>query len=264
MSPVNPVLTGIWRGLLVPDAGAAHRAYFGCLVLQAAALVIWWPKSSLTDALATEQGPQPLLAVIVALGLTTAYYSMRAGAEEFLLPGQQSLREWVISTPLTIGRILRGSVLGQLLHTFWLLTFSLPLICVAFAVSGGEWEALALSLGTVVAQAMVFWLLGAVIYLRMGQHGDATFFTIRALLAVVYALTAWRVPAASHVMVSIDNLGTGTYAVGDVAALPVLRVFILVHAVTIVALASVHYAQLRRYRQSGPGMKSAGKVPRRG
>ncbi|MDH3716312.1 MAG: hypothetical protein OET44_20995, partial [Gammaproteobacteria bacterium] len=182
-----------------------------------------------------------------------------SGAEEFLLPGQQSVREWVLSTPLSIGRILRGSVLGHLAHTFYLLMFSLPLICVAFSVGGIEWRILALSLCTVVFQAMFFWLAGANVYLRMGHRGDATFFGIRTLLVVVYAVTAWLLPAASHVMVSIDSLGTGTYAIGDFMALHAYQVFLLIHLVTIVVLVSALYSQLRRYRAAGPALKSSGK-----
>jgi hypothetical protein len=264
MLQANPVFTGIRRGLLVPEAGTAQRTYFACLVLQAAALAIWWPKSSLADVLAAEQGPQPLLAVIVALGLTTAYYSIRAGAEEFLLPGQQSLHEWVSGTPLSIGRILRGSVLGHLAHTLYLLMFSLPLICVAFTVGGGEWATLVLSLCTVVVQAMFFWLAGAAVYLRVGHRGDAAFFAIRTLLVVVYAVAAWLAPAASHVMVSLDSLGTGTYAIGDFAAQPALQIFLLIHAVTIAVLVGVLYALLRRHRIAGAKLQSGGKVKDRG
>ena len=251
MWQANPVFTGVWRGLLAPEAGTAQRSYFGCLLVQAAALALWWPKSSLVDALASEQAPEPLLAAVVALGLTTAYYSLRAGAEEFLLSGQQSLREWALSTPLSVGRIVRGGLFGHLMHTLYLLVFSFPLLCVAFTEGGGEWSALAQSLCTVVFQALFFWLAGAVVYLWIGQHGHATYLAIRLLLVSVYLLTALRLPATSQPMVSVASLGADTYTISFGVASPPYQVFLLVHAVMIAILVIVLYAQLQRWRKLG-------------
>lgn len=258
MRRVNPLVTDVWRGLVGPEAGVAQRTYFGCLVLQAGALALWWPKHSLGHALMSEQGPQPLLAVVAVLGLTTAYYSLRAGAEEFLLPGQQSLREWALGTTLPIGRILGGSLLGHLLQTLLLVTLSLPLLAIAYTVGGGRVDALALGVCTVVVQALYYWLAGAVIYLAIGERAQLAFMTGRTLLFASYVLSAWRLAGASHLMVSIELLGTAGYRVDAVAGLPGYRQFLLVHGALTVLLAGVLYLQLRRVRRRAAPVPAEG------
>ncbi len=258
MLRVNPLITGIWRGLVAPEVGAAQRTYFGCLALQAAALVLWWPKHSLGHALSSEQGPQPLLAVIAVLGLTTAYYSLRAGAEEILLPGQQSLREWALGTRLPIGRILGGSLLGHLMQTLFLITLSLPLIAIAYTVGGGRGDALALAMCTVLIQALFFWVAGAVLYLGIGERAQLAFIAGRALLCAGYVLTAWRLAGASHLMVSIELLGTGGYRIDAVAGIAGYHQFLLLHTALIVLLGIVLYLQLRRFRRRSTPARSPG------
>ncbi len=243
MFQTNPVFTGIARGLFQP--GAAQLAYLNCLMLQATALVIWWPNSNLALALAKEQGPQPLIATVGALGLSVAYYSIRAGAEEFLLSGQQSLREWVVGTPLSIRRILSGSLLGHLLQTLHLLVLSAPLLCLAYSVGGGEWDTLAWSLATVVFQATLYWLVGAVVYIAMGQHGQTTFVTLRAIVVAGYLSTAALAPAVSQLMVSIELLDNEV----STPTAPGHRMFLLVYAGLIAILVIRLYAQLWHYRR---------------
>ena len=109
---VNPVLLDLCRGLLVPVAGPAQRVYFGCLVFQALALILWWPKHSLEHALTVGQGPQPLLAVMAAIGVSTAYYCLRHGAEEFLVEPQDVNRvthEEAANDPMVWSALSLGS-----------------------------------------------------------------------------------------------------------------------------------------------------------
>lgn len=248
MLRANPVFTGIWRGLFAPGIGEAQRTYFACLLIQAAALALWWPKSSLIEALVREQGPEPLLATMVALGLTTAYYSLRAGAEEFLLAGQQSLREWTLSTPLSIGRIVGGSLLGHAVQTMLLLLFSLPLLAIAYSHGGSAWTPVGQILATVVVQAMLFYLIGATLYLRIGHHGRITYLVIRLVLAGTYVLTALYVPILSHLLIAVDALGSARFSVSFGVTFAPYQGFLGVHAVLIAALTAVLWAQLHRFR----------------
>ncbi len=243
MFQTNAVFTGVRRGLLRP--GAAQLAYLNCLMLQAIALFIWWSNGSLAVALAKGQGPKPLLATVVALGLSVAYYSIRAGAEEFLLTGQQSLREWVVGTHLSIRRIVSGSLLGHLLQTLHLLVLSSPLLCLAYSVGGGEWNTLAWSLSTVVFQATFYWLVGAVVYMAMGQHGQTTFVTVRAIVVAGYLAPVMLAPATSHLVVSAELLGNEA----TVRTSPGHLEFLLVYAGLIAILVITLYALLWRYRR---------------
>ena len=90
MSQFNPLFKEILRGLARPCP--AHLAYLNYLLIQAVVLVLWWPKHTVFEMLESEKGPATLLALVMAVGMTVAYYSLRAGAEEILLPGQHSLR----------------------------------------------------------------------------------------------------------------------------------------------------------------------------
>ena len=83
----NPLVVEAWRGLAT--YGRAQRAYVGYLTVQAAVLVLWWPKSTMVLALASHHRPEPLLAVVIALGVTVAYHAMRTGAEVLRLTPAQ-------------------------------------------------------------------------------------------------------------------------------------------------------------------------------
>ena len=133
------------------------------------------------------------------MGVTMAYFALRAGAEEILLPGQHGLRDWALATPLGLGRILRGYVLGQLVHSLHLLALSSPLLLMAFTVSGGEWGALGWCMAAALVQALFYRLCGAITHLTIGQHRAESYFTVRAILLVVYVPVGWFVPQVSHV-----------------------------------------------------------------
>ena len=135
----NPLVTEVLVGLT--RQGQAQLDALGLLLVQAVVLFLWWPKDGLAQMLESQHGPHTLTAVVMALGATTAYFALRAGAEEIVLPGQHGLRDWALATPLGLGQILRGYVVGQLVHSLHLLALSSPLLLMAFTVSGGEWDA---------------------------------------------------------------------------------------------------------------------------
>ena len=191
-----------------------------------------------------------MLAVTVAIGLTVAYYSIRAGAEEFLLNGQQSLREWVVGTHLSIRQILCGSLMGHGMQTLHHLVLSSPLLCIAYAVGGGSWELLALCLGLIVLQAFVFWLIGALTYLLIGHEGQSTFVTLRVLVAGICVGSAIFVPWASHFRVSVHLLEPDIITSLSTKPLEPHLAFVLVHAVLCVVLSVLVAALLARYRRN--------------
>jgi hypothetical protein len=181
-----------------------------------------------------------------------AYYALRVGAEEILLPGQHSLREWALATPLKLGRILRGYVTGHLLQMFLAVTLSGPLLLTAFSVSGGEWLALLWSLVAVVFQATFYRLAAAVVYLAMGHFGTTTFFSLRASLLAGYVLALALLPAASHVALTLSLLGGGRGPIslrGAGAPMTNCVAFLFVYTLLSAGLTGVLYWQLRRQRQ---------------
>lgn len=248
---INPVLVGVTRGVLRP--GATQFAYLNCLLLQAAALFIWWPKNELGQSLASEQGPQPLLAVLVALGLSLAYYSLRAGAEEFLLEGQQSLHEWTAGTALAPGRVLRGAVCGHWLQVLYALLLSAPLIGLAFTVGSGTWTAVSLSVAAIFVQTTFYWLAGVLVYLGIGQHGQATFFTLRVLLLGGYVVGLATAPSLSHLMISAELLGNDSLAVETYLGITGYVEFLLFYAVAAAILSVAVQLALRRLRKKADG-----------
>jgi len=198
---VTEVLVGLTRG------GKAQLAYLGLLVLQAVVLFLWWPKFGVAQMLASQQSPHTLAAVVMATGVAMAYYALRAGAEEILLPGQHGLRDWALATPLGLGRVLRGYLLGQLVHSLYLLALSSPLLLMAFTVSGGEWAALGWCLAAALVQAMLFRLCGAITHLAIGQHRTESYLTVRAILLLVYVPLGWLAPVTSHISFTSRALG---------------------------------------------------------
>ena len=100
----NPLVTEVLVG--ITRAGKAQLDYLGLLLLQAVVLFLWWPKAGVAQMLESQHGPHTLAAVVMAVGVTTAYFALRAGAEEILLPGQRSRASVAESqTTLDIGRV---------------------------------------------------------------------------------------------------------------------------------------------------------------
>lgn len=205
----NPLVVEVARGLVAP--GNPQAAVLSALLLPAVVLLLWWPKSELIVVLQSDDAPDTLLAVLIALGASTVWHAVRDGAEEILLPGQHGLQEWVLAAEVSVVRALLGSLAGYLLRLFQLLVFASPLVVMSFAVSGGEWSALGLGLLAVVLQAVFYRLLATLVYLRIGHHATATFLAVRALLPVGYLAAALASPSLSHPALS-SHLMDGGYS----------------------------------------------------
>ena len=230
----NPLIVETLHG--VTRAGRAQMDYLLYLFVLAATVFVWWPKHTLTEALRRQDSPDTLLAAIVICGAVVAYYSVRAGAEEFLLDGQHGLRDWAIGTTLPLPRILIGYLGAHLLHCVHLVALALPIILLAFHISGGQWRALCACLAMIVMQSAFYRCAAAAIYIAMGHKGALTAIGIRVFIVAIYLLSAFALPIASHLIVTSDTLdgGIGAYppgatstATGFVAVYAGLSVFIL-------------------------------------
>lgn len=248
MAPGNPLLTEALAGLT--RQGKAQRDYLGLLVVQAVVLFLWWPKGGVGQVLESQHSPHTLAAVVMAVGASLAYFALRAGAEEIVLPGQHGLRDWALATPLGLGRVLRGYLLGQIAHSLHLAALSSPLLLMAFTVSGGEWVALGWCLAAALVQALFYRLCGAITHLVIGQHRAESYFTVRAILLAGYVGVGWLAPFASHVVLTSRLLSESAAAL----AAPGPLAFLVFYAgLGLLAAAALHRLLARaRRRAAGP------------
>jgi hypothetical protein len=253
----NPLVTEVLVGLT--RKGSAQIDHLGLLLLQAAVLFVLWPKGDVTELLANQHSPYTLAAVVMAMGVATAYIALRAGAEEILLPGQHGLRDWALATPLSLGRILRGYLVGQLVHSGHLLVLSSPLLLMAFTVSGGEWAALGWCVTAVLIQALFYRLCGAITHLTMGQHAPQSHFTIRTILAVIYIPVGWLVPATSHLALTFNTLGENVTAQAGIVDGPDAAGFLGIYSMlSVLATLAVYRLLLRERRRMADPPDRAG------
>jgi hypothetical protein len=251
---VTEVLAGITRG------GKAQLDYLGLLALQAVVLLLWWPKTGVAQMLESQHGPHTLAAVVMAVGVTMAYFALRTGAEEVMLPGQHGLRDWALATPLDLRRVLRGYLLGQLVHSLYLLALSSPLLLMAFTVSGGEWIALAWCLAAALIQAMFYRLCGAITHLAIGQHRAESYFTVRAILLLMYVPVGWLAPFTSHIGFTSRALSESTATRPEFGSVPEEWVFLAVYAGLSVLATIVLHRVLARARRGMAGPQAGARV----
>ncbi|HEX6004222.1 MAG TPA: hypothetical protein VFZ14_09530 [Burkholderiales bacterium] len=247
----NPLIAEIGSGL--GRGGQAQLDYLKLMLLQAVVLVLWWPKSDVAQMLDSEHTPRTLAAIVMALGLTIAYHAVRAGAEESLLPGQRGLRAWAHEAALPPARILSGYIVGQLLHSAYLLLLSAPLVLVAFAVSGAEWAALAWCVCAIAVQAVFYRLSGAIIHLALGPHVLAKRSAARALLLFIYIPIGFIAPLTSHLAVSYRALAEDAVVRAGIAAMPDAAIFVAIYAAAGSLAALVLYRLLLRERDGTNG-----------
>ena len=212
-------------------------------------LFLWWPKHGVTQMLDSQHGPDTLMAVVIAIGLSMAYHSVRAGAEEFLLPGQRPLDDWILARSVGLGAVLLRYVAGQLAHGLHMLLISSPLVAVAFTVSGGEWGAVAWCIAAALVQALFYRLSGAIVHLALGAHPGERHFVVRTLVFVVYAVIGWLAPVTSHVAFTARLLGEGAPVPPAFAAVPDHWAFMAIYAGSSVLTAFALYLLLRRRRR---------------
>ena len=242
----NPLVTEVLAGLSRP--GKAQLDHLGLVVLQAGVLFVLWPKGGVDELLTAQHSPYTLAGVVMAMGLAMAYIALRAGAEECLLTGQHGLRDWTLATPLGLGRILRGYLAAQVVHSVYLLVLSAPLVAMAFTVSGGEWPALGWCVAGALVQAMFYRLCGAITHLTIGQYEVQSHFTVRAVLVTIYVVIGWFAPVTSHLALAFHALNGGSatqsaYPSGNAAA------FLAIYAGLSVAQALAVYLLLLRDRR---------------
>ena len=248
MTRSNPLVTEVLVGLT--RKGSAQLDHLGMLLLQAGVLFVFWPKGDVSELLAGQHTPYTLAAVVMAMGVAMAYIAARAGAEAILLPGQHGLRDWALATPLDLGGILRGYLVGQVVHSLHLLALSSPLLLMAFTVSGGEWAALGWCVAAALVQALIYRLCGAITHLAMGQHGAESLYTIRTLLAVVYIPVGWIAPVTSHLAFTWRALGESMTTQPAIVEAPDLVGFLAIYAgLSVLAALAVHRMLLRERRR---------------
>lgn len=253
----NPLVTEVLAGLT--RKGSAQLDSLGLLLLQAAVLFVLWPKGDVAELLVSQHSPYTLAAVIMAMGVAMAYIALRAGAEEILLPGQHGLHDWTLATPLGLGRILRGYLVGQLVHSLHLLALSSPLLLMAFTVSGGEWAALGWCVTAALVQALFYRLCGAITHLTMGQHRAESLFTIRTILVVVYVPVGWFAPVTSHLAFTSGALGDTMTAHPAIVEAPDPAGFLAIYAgLGVLAALAVHCLLLRERRRMADPPDRAG------
>ena len=253
----NPLVTEVLVGLT--RHGQAQLDYLGLLLLQALVLFLWWPKDGVAQMLESQHGPHALTAVVMAVGVTTAYFALRAGAEEILLPGQHGLRDWALATPLGLGRILSGYVLGQLVHSLHLLALSSPLLLMAFTVSGGEWAALGWCMAATLVQALFYRLCGAITHLAIGQHRAECSVTVRTILALVYVPVGFFAPFTSHVALTSRLLDESVNTQPAFTAVPDHAAFLAAYAgISVLAALALNLLLLRERRGTAGPRDGAG------
>jgi hypothetical protein len=235
----NPLVIEVLAGL--GRRGTAELHTVGLLVLLAGVLMVWWPKIGLEQVLESQQPPNTLMAVVLALGIAMAWLALLCGAEEIMLRGQHGLRDWALATPLRPGRILRGYLLGQLLYSLHFLALSLPLLLMAFAISGGEWAALGWCVAAALVQAVFYRLCGAITHLTIGQHRAESRFAVRAILVLVYVPVGLLAPVTSHVAFTSRMLGENMGPRSALAAVPDNVAFLAAYAgLALIAALALH------------------------
>jgi hypothetical protein len=236
----NPLVTEALAG--VTRTGSAQLDHLGLLLLQAAVLFVLWPKGDVTELLASQHSPYTLAGAVMAMGMAMAYVALRAGAEIVLLPGQHGLRDWALATPLGLGRIFRGYVASQLVHSLYLV------------VSGGEWTALGWCVGAALLQAVFYRLCGALSHLLLGQHRTETVYAIRTIIAVVYVPVGWLAPVTSHLALSYRMLAKTMTAPTGLEDAPDPAVFLAIYVgLSVLAGVAVYRLLVReRRRLAGP------------
>ena len=105
---------------------------------------------------------------------------------------------------------------------------------------------------SIVPLALVYRLLGTVLYLRLGHLAGEMFLALRAVFVVVYASAIGLAPAFSHPVLVTDVVRGGVLEPllpGWSAPLS----FIAGHVLAAAALLAVLYHQLVRYRSQADG-----------
>ena len=204
----------------LPEASSRFAASLG---IQAAVLVMAWPSESLFRLLYDERTPKTLFAYAAALGITTAYFQLRAGAEELLSERARTLAEWAVATPLPIPILVLNYGLGHLLQSLWILLLCAPLLLIATVPSGASASALVgLALGVLV-HGTFFRFIGACLYVLFGHLGRLHFVLLRIAGVAIWVCLVVKVEPLSYMEFSgslSGHLAEGNGSPGDSMAVP--------------------------------------------
>lgn len=194
--------------------GRGHRIYAGYLLVQACIVVLWWPKLTFTQALETHDGPDPLLAVVIAVALSCTYFALRWGGEEIEFPGQVPMGD-------VRGNALVGAVspsvyivllfVSQLVQSVFALALSLPIVLTALVVGGGTAESLAWGLLSILPLALFFRLSAALIAALLAPHRPERYLALRVYFFVLTIGIGFGLPDLSHVVFSFELFSRQTY-----------------------------------------------------
>ena len=250
----NPLATEVLQALGRP--GRAQLDLLGMLALQTIVVLVFWPREELVTVLEARSPPLTLTALVITMGMTSAYTALRAGAEEMLLPGQRGLRDWALASPLSLGTVVCGYVYGELLQSLHAMALAAPLLLMAFTVSGGEWIALGWCLLAVLVQALFYRLCGAAVHLVLGRHPGASRGPVRTLLVTMFLPVGLVFPLTSHIATVSHALGEGAFMT---AAFPIgvePQAFVAFYAglaVLVLVALCAGLAQMRRRAGVGAG-----------
>lgn len=181
--------------------GAGVRHFLPFLAGLGILLLVAWPGVPVFQILLDESPPETFFAIAVALGVALGYVQLQAGAEEYLAAGERSLREWAMLEQLDVGQVVRAYGFGSAIQCFVLIALASPFLLIAQSLLGSSFASLA-GVGVLLLVASVFYrLVGACLYLLMGQYGPATYLCVRGAGLLVYLGTMAKLPAASQVAV---------------------------------------------------------------
>lgn len=184
MNRANPVVVAAWRGLM--RSGPAHQEFLGTLLLQCVVLAIAWPKSSLYFTLLGQDGPNTLLAALLAAATALSYAAMRHGAEESLLPDQPSLLEWAVLPRTSTRQLVAGHLQAQCLVATYRLALSAPLLTLALIITPGALGNFAVAVLNILLLAVAFGIAAAALYVQFGTRGTLVYLGLRiGFLALV-------------------------------------------------------------------------------
>ena len=204
----------------IPEATRRFVLYLG---IQAAVLVLAWPSEPVHQLLYQERAPWTLFAFAVALGATTAYLQLRAGAEELMNGESRSLSEWAVVTPVSLPALLSSYLGGHLVQSAWILVLSSPLLVIALVPSGSNLAALSWLGISVLVHALFFRLVGACLYAIFGQLGLVHFALVRLTGLTIYTVFFLKFDSLSHAELSRALTGhsmEGGAVLSDSMALP--------------------------------------------
>jgi hypothetical protein len=194
-----------------------------CLLIEAAALLIWWPRSNMVVALLEESKPGVIKAVIFMVVLINAFLATRLGAGEFDdLPATKrapvGFRAWLVSS--RDGRAL--------CYSCGFVVASLPIVAIAVSISEINVAGVGLVLLLAVVQALFYIALGGVAGHIGGGDLRLTRYISFAFFLTAFALTSTHTLTSTWSLIAVIGAERSALIssvwIGDVGAFVCLHV----------------------------------------